>query len=773
MKKFHLLYSDFPSIVFLIVFAGIFYFQYFAFGKVPIPADTIVGLYHPWRDALQSAYPNGYPYKNPLITDPVRQQYVWRNFAIQELSKGRIPSWNPFSFSGTPLIANFQSAVFYPLNIIFVFVNFVTGWCFLLIGQNLLASIFMYWYLRNINLNKLSCLVGALVYGYSGYMIGWLTWNTIGHTLAWFPLLLLAKDHLLKKKSVFWAVILVFSDACSLLSGHLQTYLYLIVLSTVYLFIRIYIQCKDKHPFINFLKYLIRQSYLFFITGTIVLILTSVQWIPTLRFMFESARLVDLGNWMKDGWFIPWQHLIQFLIPDYFGNPATGNYWGVWNYGEFIGYFGIFPFLMVLYASLFRRDKKTIFFGLFLFMSLIFATPNPISYLPYKFGIPFISSLQPTRLLSVVLLTSSVLTALGLDMWLKKTSFRKSFIILIIPCLIIMIAAIIPGHIGLSLPQSNLQIIQRNTIFPAALLFVSGLILLMRAVLKNGNVLGIFQFKNKGWFMVKIGLIAVIMVDLLRFGWKFTPFTSQDFIFPTTKLINYIENVPGVWRIISTDRRIMPSNFSVYYHLQDVSGYDPLYLLKYNKFVSSWSRNLPDISPSAFNRIVTPENYDHFLTDFLGVRYIFTYGSVQSQKLKLISVEGNTYLYENQKAFPRAFLVSSIIHTNGENDQIQQMYNYNEQLIKYAVSDENISIPDVPINIDEENADIVQYEPNRIRINTKTAMDRLLVVTDPYYETWHADIDGLTVPIHKVNFMFRGVVVPAGNHIVEFKNHLI
>jgi uncharacterized membrane protein YfhO len=45
----------------------------------------------------------------------------------------------------------------------------------------------------------------------------------------------------------------------------------------------------------------------------------------------------------------------------------------------------------------------------------------------------------------------------------------------------------------------------------------------------------------------------------------------------------------------------------------------------------------------------------------------------------------------------------------------------------------------------------------------------LLVVSDSYYPGWRAWVDGNSVAIHRVNYGFRGVVVPAGRHTVEME----
>ena len=74
--------------VVILLAVAVFFYPFLKGGKLPIAADALVGLYHPWRDALAIEYPNGYPYKNPLITDPFRQQFIYRKLAIEELKKG-------------------------------------------------------------------------------------------------------------------------------------------------------------------------------------------------------------------------------------------------------------------------------------------------------------------------------------------------------------------------------------------------------------------------------------------------------------------------------------------------------------------------------------------------------------------------------------------------------------------------------------------------------------------------------------------------------------
>src|SRR5258708_38390044 len=100
--------TKFTHLPFILIIATVLIFskQFLLKGKLPIPADTIVGLYYPFRDLYAATNPNGIPFKNFLITDPIRQQYPWRLLSITLEKQGLFPLWNPYNFAGTPLLAN-------------------------------------------------------------------------------------------------------------------------------------------------------------------------------------------------------------------------------------------------------------------------------------------------------------------------------------------------------------------------------------------------------------------------------------------------------------------------------------------------------------------------------------------------------------------------------------------------------------------------------------------------------------------------------------------
>jgi hypothetical protein len=779
--------SFFPVVIFF--FITIFFINPFVIqNKFPIPSDTIIGLYHPFRDLYSREYPNGIPYKNSLITDPVRQQYPWRNMAIETFKRYELPVWNPYVFSGTPLLANFQAAALYPLNGLFLGLPFAYAWSVLVIMQPLLAGIFMYLFLSNLKLSKSSSFIGACSFSFSGFMTAWFEWGTIGHTALWLPLVLFSIDKIFTEfsyskisnfvfgifnkqisiqKKIVWSGIFLFGLASSFFAGHLQTFFYLILVAFAYIIFRWFQFGRQR-----------KILYLFLTLFSLFLILTVAQLYPSLYFIASSARGVDL-LWQKPGWFIPWEHSIQFVAPDFFGNPTTLNYWGEWNYGEFIGYIGIVPLLMSLYALLFRKDREVFFFGTVLFISLLFAFPTGLAKIPYILQVPFLSSAQPSRMLFLSDFSLAVLAGLGLELFLRHKRRRNIFAIMGIASIIFLLLwYFVFGGFGSANTFSSQDILtaKRNLYLPTLLFLSSGILFMLILFIKK------IKYRN----YVIVALLALSIFDQYRFFHKFTPFTESSYLFPRTKTLSYLQNQEGIFRIMTTDDRILPPNFSMMYKLQTVDGYDPLYLLRYGELMAAVKRNKPDISlPFGFNRIIAIHNYDSHVMDLLGVRYVLSLSDINSPKLKKVFQEGETRVYENSNVFQRAFFVEETIVAKSKKDAIDKVFDLRNDLRKTAIIEYDRHDGDVNLgkNWATGSAKIIEYSENKVIIDIEIPynMDKplgFLVLTDSFYPTWRAKIINKQYEtesessIIQTNYNFRGIIVPHGKHRVEFYNNL-
>lgn len=738
--------KKFVGIFFIIAVVLIFFRSVFSFTKVPIPTDVLVNLFNPYRDYYAASYPRGVPFKNPLVGDPVLQQIPSRQLSLELLKKAELPLWNPYQMAGYPLLGNIQSAPFYPLNILFFLLPFVPAWTIFIMLEQILGGIFMFFYLRNRSLSQEASIFGGLAFSFSGFFIAWLEWGTIAHTALWIPLGLLAIDKILISKSNYWYGLFCLSLVCSFLAGHLQTFIYGFLLWILYF---LYYWYKDRNK-----RILLFTIFTLFVGG----IITFPIWYAQLNLILLSARNVDL-TWQKLGWFIPLAQLIQFFAPDFFGNPATGNYWGVFNYGEFIGYIGMAPLIFAVLALFSKKRKDVLLWGGLVIICLILATQNPLAQLPYTFSIPFFSSAQPTRLLVLVDVALAILAAIGFETISRSKEKLLKPIILVLG----FIAIIVYGFVLLSVHNfsvSDFTVTKRNLIVPSALFFLTFGVLLFSQVIPPA--------KRRILFYLVIG---VTVADLLFFAGKYTPFAPTEYYYPTTKALAYLTEHAGQSRIMTTTRQIFSPNIATMYHLQSVDGYDPLYIMRFGEMMAASERGKADIStPFGFNRIVVSNKINSPIIDLLGVKYILSLTERDDPKLNKVFEEGETKIYENKSAFPRSFFVSNVVKADSPQKAIQLMFDSAVDLHKTAVVEDTESLSS---SYSVGTASIQTYSPNKIIISTKNSKEGFLILTDTFYPTWKAAIDGRQSKIYRSDYNFRGVVVPAGTHTVEFRNTLL
>jgi hypothetical protein len=97
-------------------------------------------------------------------------------------------------------------------------------------------------------------------------------------------------------------------------------------------------------------------------------------------------------------------------------------------------------------------------------------------------------------------------------------------------------------------------------------------------------------------------------------------------------------------------------------------------------------------------------------------------------------------------------------------------------LDRVVLSTESLS-PEIIASIDRSVAEaarpataanIITYESQRVRIETAADQPAILMLNDTNYPGWRAFVNGKPTPILQADYLFRGVIVPAGHAIVEF-----
>ena len=707
-------FSFFTFLIFLPVFLG----------KVNLNGHLLVSFY--------AIYGENLPFKD-TGWDQLRIYFPFYKITLGALRNFSLPFWNPYAFSGHPHLADFQTAVFYPLNILGLFVSQITFWHILRITPTIFASFFTFAYLRNLKLNPIASFFGALVFGFSPFVITWGEEVVMSpHSIVYLPLIFLAVDKLQNRFSRFYFTILVASVCLSIFAGYLQTTIYLLVLTFFYsLYRAIFLKLDFKF-------------YARVISSILLgIIISSAQLLPSIELFFNSQRSgVDFSNVVK-GFLLQPISLVTYLAPDFFGNPATRNHFlpGNAQYYESILFVGIAPLLFSFYALLKKRNEITIFFIISAIISLATVVDSFFSRFFISLPIPLVSTAIPHRILFAPAFAFAVLGAIGFDMWLKtkKSSMLKTIIFFAFLYLCVFFYITYKAGYFANAVSFTPEIIisLRNLVVPLA---VFTFITLAVIFVQNRKLAAAF-------------IILITGLNIFYFSNKYLSFTDKKYIFPKNDAIEFAIKNQGIYRTLFIGDRKFSNNFATQYAIFNPEGYDSLNNRFYSNFVFE-TQKLPadyialrrsdaELGFKDDLELAFKDEGKRKLLDTLGVRYLI----VEDEDRNIVSKfdgfvklfeQDKVAVFENKTVLDRAFLASNWQEINKE---------------------------DVFLN---GKVDIISYNTSEVQIKTDSPEPKFLILTDNYYNGWKVKVGGQETEILKANSTFRAVKVDSGEQLVEF-----
>lgn len=107
-----------------------------------------------------------------IAQDNLIQNFPLRVLTGQQIASGHLPLLNPLADSGTPLLGGMNAGSLFPLTFLFVFLPGVFAWVLNLIVVYVAAALGVFALLRWHGVRSFAALVPALVYAFSGAMIG-------------------------------------------------------------------------------------------------------------------------------------------------------------------------------------------------------------------------------------------------------------------------------------------------------------------------------------------------------------------------------------------------------------------------------------------------------------------------------------------------------------------------------------------------------------------------------------------------------------------------
>ncbi len=175
----------------------------------------------PWREAKPAGA------WDVLQADSVLQFHPWRQMVFDAWRGGELPLWNPYSLCGTPLLANSQSAGFYPPHVLAAFCGFdaVGGIAFLAWLHLFWAGLGAAFLVRKLSASKPGALASGALFAMSPFLLAWTPLASVTTTCSWIPWCLAGVHGVaggVGKPRLRAAALLALAVGMMLLAGHLQ-----------------------------------------------------------------------------------------------------------------------------------------------------------------------------------------------------------------------------------------------------------------------------------------------------------------------------------------------------------------------------------------------------------------------------------------------------------------------------------------------------------------------------------------------------------------------
>jgi hypothetical protein len=684
---------------------------------------------------------------------PMLQFIPWRELALRLISLGYLPLWDPLLGMGVPLLANYQSALLYPPNLLLALTG--PAW-----GDGLLVTLHLVWaawgmalLARRLGLGDLSQIIAGLAFSLSGYMVARAGFLTINAAAAWLPWIILAGENLVSaaERSRDWSSLIPSTVALSIvlafqwLAGHAQTAWYSLVFVTAWVLWRVFERRGDASR---------RRAVVGLIgAGAFAFALSAGQLIPTLEYLAHSQRASAVGrDFALTYSFWPWR-LLGLVAPNLFGSPASGDYWGYGNFWEDAIYIGVLPFVMAVAGFLrgVRAGRKHTALARMLgsagVISMLLALGKNTPIFPFLFDhVPTFDLFQgPTRWTLILVFCLALLAGIGVDEW-KRPEARGLYwsrlgtvgagvVMLASPLGMIVLNGVQPTFIrGLMWAGGLLCVTGILTLFhparPSAVwLWLAGGIVLLDVTLAGAGLnpsIDAAVFKAQGNLAgVDQGPRAYMTAEVeykLKFEDAF-PFASFQSNVPATALLDL-----GIPNTLLLRNRGSANNF------------DPILPERYAVFVGE----LDGLDHDRQQRLLRLMDVSSFAA--LGEQGRLAQVSI-ANPLRVRVVGSAEWVSDGQQALARL---------------LDATFNPDERVILEGSG---------PADSGEVHAQAEiapAANPNEVVIHVRSDAPAWVVLSDVWYPGWQAFVDDIRVQIYRADYLFRAVRVPQGEHTIRF-----
>jgi hypothetical protein len=284
-----------------------------------------------------------------LLGDDLTQNFPLRLLTGDQIRNGHLPLFDPYIWSGAPLLAGWNAGAAYPFTWLFAILPATAAWTLNLIATWATAGLGLFWFLRALRLARLASFLGALSFAFAGAMSAQVSHFGLVAGMSWVPLQLLGVLKLSQDRPVRsrlgWIAVLATATGLVILAGEPRAIDDSCVIVLIYAAWQVARLGRRAGPAAGS------------VTAGLVLgaCLGAIQWLPGLAAISTSQRGVNSLQLFNSG-SLPVRWLTLTLVPDLLGGSGSLGQPGFltnYNLTEVTSYVGILP-LVAAFALLGR-----------------------------------------------------------------------------------------------------------------------------------------------------------------------------------------------------------------------------------------------------------------------------------------------------------------------------------------------------------------------------------------------------------------------------------
>jgi hypothetical protein len=345
----------------------------------------------------------------------------WRYFGFNELRAGHLALWNPHCFCGAPFFGNFQSALLYPLNVLYVLAPLAAAINWTIALHVFLGGVFTFYWARYRGLHSAACLLAGTMFMFCGPHFLQIQAGHLPNlcALIWAPLLFLAIEQLTDRPALAPCLLGMFAFTMAILAGHPQYVFYMGVAAVIYAGLNLLTRAGQRGK--------TAVGLIAVVAGGICL--SAVQLFTGLAEGRESSRSAGLTYHYAQSFSFPPENFLTLLAPRCFGDAAHlvpgdnshFDYFGRWFVTEtslFVSVAG----LALAVCGMARGARETRRFSitmLIISVTLALGGYTPLFRVLYNFVPGFNLFRGMDKFLWLAALFLSLLAAIGTDALLR------------------------------------------------------------------------------------------------------------------------------------------------------------------------------------------------------------------------------------------------------------------------------------------------------------------------------------------------------------------